>query len=186
MDEERFCFGLGRRISVEVAHSGRDELVGLSEDGIGLSAYLFDTDPTRLEGVIWFLGDRQPSRHWGPYQFSVDLSTQPRAGYREDLDFDALLPLDGVTGWLTVDLAEMRIAIDPAIREAPTEDILLDRWGNFTVIGRDAPGDDRRFRTHRTIVHGSGPPVAETSDRGPSRSGTRRHQRRTGKRRPPQ
>ena len=166
MDEQRFWWELARNISAEINASGRDELVGLFEDGIGPTTFVFDSTPAHVEGVMWFLGKR-PYRFWGPYDFVLDLSSQPDAISRDDLDFEALLPRKGMTGWLTVDLTEMHIVINPTAGEKPT-----------ARSGTPAP----RFRS---LVHGAGPPKEPESDRGPTRAGAVRHNRRTGKRRRP-
>lgn len=164
VDEQRFWRELARSINVEINASGRDELIGLYEDGIAASAFVFDSNPVHVEGQMWFLGE-QAYRFWGPYHFVVDLSGQPNATSREDLDFEALLPRDGVTGWLTMDLTEMRIVIDPASAEEPAARSETDGY--------------------RSLVHGAGPPEETASNRGSTHAGAIRHERRTGKRRPP-
>ena len=164
VDEQRFWRELAWRISVEIGASGRDELVGLYEDGIAASAFVFDSSPAHVEGQMWFLGERA-YRLLGPYQFVLDLSSQPDATSREDVDFDALLPRNGMTGWLTVDLTEMRIVIDPASAEEP-------------AARSETEG-------YRSLVHGAGPPEEADSNRGATHAGAIRHEKRTGKRRPP-
>ena len=127
----------------EISASGRPDITGYRFERLAIDHYLLDQSPPRIEGSVWFLEGGQVRRgqrgNSGHYQFSLLAREQPDAATPADLQFEALLPQEGYTGWLAIDVDNKRIEVDPSVRELPTEDLLTDDWGHYIAV---APGGD--------------------------------------------
>lgn len=168
-NERRFWAWLEILVVNEISASGRTDITGYRFERLAIDRYLLDQSPPRIEGSVWFLeGDRvrrEQRGNSGRYHFSLLTLGQHDAVTSADLNFEVLLPKEGYTGWLAIDLDNKRIEVDPAIRELPTEDLLTDDWGRYTAV---APGDEpptseedlerrrprRWMRTYRRHVRG--------------------------------
>lgn len=175
----RYWRSLEHRIRQQIRYSGRPELTNLEPDGMVVDAYEVGSTPPRIEGTCWFKRRRwwssssRPRRtaadaKLGPYRFVIALDSQPTAAAPADLDYDALLPEADRTGWLTVDLEAGLVTIDPAVRDEPTEDIVLSTENYFWIIPQGSSPvaltsdpDWRRTTPYpRTHVHRTAQPWA--------------------------
>lgn len=187
---DEFCLRLARRISSEAARSGRLELNGFVDDGLTIARDIIREPYDHLWGTLSTLTPAHPPRDLtlrlpSHFEFVLRLGNRARTTASvEELDLDTLLPERGATGWLTIDLTEARIVVDPNAQSEPTEDIVLRRGGRFTVVPRTPFADDEPGRTYRAVVHGPGFRVDEPPSPAELRIAALRRARRTGKRRP--
>ena len=144
-DEQRFWEWLEILVSNEISASGRADITGYRFERITVDRYLFDQSPARIEGTVWFLvGDRvrrEQRGHSDRYRFVLIVPGQSGVASPAELDFEALVPEEGYTGWLTIDPGNKLIEIDPSVRERPIEDILFE-WGRFTIVPAGAPAPE--------------------------------------------
>jgi len=81
-------------------------------DGFIPKRYFVDDPLPRITGLAW-IGSAPKSEEWA---FELVLSgAVPR---REDVVWDALMPPEDATGWLSIDVDERRIRIIPPRRAA--------------------------------------------------------------------
>lgn len=77
-------------------------------DGFVPQEYLVDDAEPRIEGLVWIGNGRRQDR----WAFELMLGHQARS--LEDVRWAALLPPDGETGWLSVDVDLRRVRIVPS------------------------------------------------------------------------
>ena len=108
MDESEYWRRLEFRIRRELAGLRDDRLRGLSCDGLAPKRYHWAENGTRVTGTAWMLGRRDDA----PWHFTLIARGHVRSW--DDADWDALLPPDDVTGWLSLDPETKTLRIDPA------------------------------------------------------------------------
>ncbi len=107
MSEADYWVSLEFRVCREFAGMEECRKLGLWCDGITPYGYAFELDRPVVTGSAW-IGVRRSMDEW-----SMTLVPPGQPGARFGVDWDSLLPPDGVTGWLTVDLEGQHIEIEP-------------------------------------------------------------------------
>lgn len=80
-------------------------------DGLEPETYLFDQNPPRITGRAWIgNGPKEDQMH----RWSFTLLLPPTAASHDLIDWASLLPADNTTRWLSIDLENRLLEIDPA------------------------------------------------------------------------
>jgi hypothetical protein len=108
LSEDNFWRRLEIRVRRELAGMPEPALQWLGCDGFDPWRWYLDDETPRIEGRVWFLEGPRQTEWW----FTLYL---PRPfDSREDIPWPSLLPTEGVTRWLALDLVGKRIQIEPA------------------------------------------------------------------------
>ena len=104
--EHEFWVRLERRICAEFRGSADKHLRYYWCDGLVPEAYDFTPPQPRVTGLAWCGGTGR--QRW---QFTLLLA--PGTPSREAIDWAALVPADGLTGWFTPSVGPKTMTIDP-------------------------------------------------------------------------
>jgi hypothetical protein len=113
MEEQDFWVRLEFRICAEFAGFPDKQLRANWCDGLVAEDYDLSAAEPCIRGRAWCGPSGQE-----PWRFTLILD--PRTGTPAEIDWPALLPGDGLTGWLTPDPQARTMTIDPA-RPRPQE-----------------------------------------------------------------
>jgi hypothetical protein len=126
VEEAEFWLRLEYRICAEFEGFEDNELRWYWCDGLDPDRYERHGGEWHISGRAWILTENKPARRSaaparrrrqrrdsrpGTWTFTLIVRA---AGDRDAIDWDGLLPGDGLTGWLTPDPASGTLKIDPA------------------------------------------------------------------------
>jgi hypothetical protein len=117
MEEADFWVALEHRVCGELAGLADRRLRFLWCDGFAAEELDLDGERPCVRGRVWIYGHRR-----APTRFTLYLGGAAGVS-RRHIDWAALLPAEDVTGWLTPDLADGTLTIDPY---AAVHDATLD------------------------------------------------------------
>src|SRR5688572_589727 len=97
------------------------ELSGMQEqafrplwcDGFVPERYIFDDPVPRITGRAWIGAGSKEQHEW-----AFTLHLEESTGTHNDISWSALLPSDGSSGWLTVDIEGQCLGIAPRVAGA--------------------------------------------------------------------
>ncbi len=108
--ETDFWQRLEFRLCREMAGNREWAALGLWCDGIRPDTIGLNSTPQIIEGKAWVgIGPK----HQEEWSFGMVLPT--RVEHRSQIDWDALLPPDDVTGWMSVDRERRRLELEPGL-----------------------------------------------------------------------
>lgn len=106
MDEDDFWVRLEYRICAELREFGDRELRNNWCDGMNAEEYDLCPPQPAIRGRAWCGPSGQE-----PWRFTLLVGPETRS--RDEIDWSALLPSDQLTGWLSPNLRQRSMVIDP-------------------------------------------------------------------------
>jgi hypothetical protein len=118
MNEAEFWDTLEYRICDELAQFKEKETRSLWCDGFVPQNYALDTDEPHISGRVWMGGfaGRRPD-YQEDWQFKLVLGRPIQS--RASIAWNALMPPENKTGWLTIDRARKTIILTPPVKAQP-------------------------------------------------------------------
>ena len=108
MDESRYWAALEFRICREFAGMPEDHWRYFWCDGLIPERYDLDDPTPRISGRAWVCNGRRQAE----WEFTLHLPQPVRS--REEIEWASLLPPEGVTRWLALDLRGRRLQVEPS------------------------------------------------------------------------
>ena len=110
MDEPEFWPRLEYRLCGELGGFAERDIRRLWCDGFVPVQFVLDDQSPRILGHAWMGLGRGTQEKW---EFTLLRGRSPNS--REEIRWDTILPRDNVTRWLTVDLHDKYLVIEPAV-----------------------------------------------------------------------
>ena len=110
MNEDEFWPRLERRLTQEFSGLDSPRLRFLWCDGFVPEEYRLSGDSPVVQGKVWIGG--QKSRRQESWEFVLRLPIDTSG--REEVDWSSVLPVEGVTGWLSPDPDRKLLEMEPA------------------------------------------------------------------------
>jgi hypothetical protein len=108
MDQKEFESHLEYRICREFSGMSERRLRALWCDGVILGAFALDDPEPRILGGAWICNGSEQE------EWRLELLLSRPFKSRDEIHWEELLPADGLTKWMSVDLQRKHIQIEPA------------------------------------------------------------------------